>query len=144
MDTIRAIIEALYARIMGDPVLQALAPTGELPLYEIWAPEDAGFPYLTHEVRIEITDVWALVEGTWRLDIWDHSQNRNRLYAIRARLVALMDQETLTLPVEVPTGVRVVMAGDGPGPTDSPEVQRQMMAFGIWYGRTAEITAILA
>jgi len=146
MDTLRAIIEALDDRLTGDAALQALFPGGEVALYVDGAvPEDSEGPYIVHDLELAPQEVWAWASGAWSLNIWDHATHRERLYAIHARLIALMDRYTLALSGgESVIGVRFELQIDTPGPSDESDWQRQMMQFAVWCDRKAEIGAILS
>jgi len=143
MDHRQAVITALYNELTTDPALQGLCG-GTVRLVDGMPPPNTKFPYLTHRIGLKVKDAsWAFAEGDWYLDIWDHSPNADAALAIRACVIALMDQLILQ-----PAGGEVVVmeirfVRDGKGPTDAPDIYRLMTQWELHLDRQVEVVAVL-
>jgi len=144
MDLRHALLKAVWDLLTGDAALQALCG-GTVRLIDGMPLRDTDFPYLTQAFDLEVSEKsWALQDGTWLLDIWDHSPNADLVLEIRHRVITLMDQRILQ-----PTGgeikvAQVMFKGDSKGPTDSPSIYRLMTRWDLFLDRQVEVEAVLS
>lgn len=144
MDIRQALVTALYNQLTTDADLIA-AVGGTVRLVNGMPPPDTLFPYLTHKVVLEVADAsWAIAEGDWYLDLWDHSPDEERLLLMRQCVIAAVDQLLLTLPGGEITVVQIRLVRDEDGVTDAPDVFRLMMQWKLYLDRQAEVEAILS
>lgn len=149
MDVRAALITELHNRLTGDAALKALCilpgeGVGTVRLSNGMAQPDTKLPYLTHRVDLVVPDTsWALLEGTWLLDLWDHGPNRDRIWAIHARVITLMDRLIFTPAGEEIVAAQVFLRTDREGPTDAASVYRLMLEWALHLDRQGEVERIL-
>lgn len=141
LDAELSVYEALFQRITTDPEMLLLV--GDR-LHLIMAPEDAHFPYLAH--RLEITVLRdVIVPAVYRIDVWDYSPTAERTFAIRRRLVTLLDGEVFTIsPDGDSRDIRLAFNGGGLVGTETPGVWRYGMVFLCRFTRAGEVARIHA
>jgi len=142
MDLRQALLTEIYARLTEDVALQGICG-GTVRLVEGMPTPDTAFPYLTHSFTLEAGDSWALAEGFWLLDLWDHSPNTIRLSAMRHRLITLMDKLVLTPPGGDIVLMQIDFVRESKGPTDAPDVHRLMTQWSLHLDRQVEVEAVL-
>ena len=149
MDVREALVTEFYTALTTDATLKALCilpdeAVGTVRLAEGLAQPNTSFPYLTHRLDLLIPDSsWALAEGAWYLDLWDHGPNRDRIFDIRARIITLMDWMIFTPAGAEITAAQVFLRADREGPTDAADVHRIMLEWALHLDRQGEVAAIL-
>ena len=149
MDVREALVTEFYTLLTTDAPLQALfilpdEVAGTVRMQEGLAQPNTSFPYLTHRLDLVVPDSsWALLEGTWYLDIWDHISNRDRTFDIRARVITLLDWRFFTPAGGEISVAQVSLRYDREGPTDAADVHRIMLEWALHLDRKGEVAAIL-
>jgi len=141
MDLRQALLTEIDDRLTGDAILQGICG-GTVRLVNGMAPPNTAFPYLTHRFTVEVGASWALADGTWLLDLWDHSPNSARLLSIRHRVITLMDKLVLTPADEDIIMLQIDFARESEGPTDAPDVHRLMTQWSLNFDRQVEVEAV--
>lgn len=139
VDVTGAIITALFERLRDDTSLAAL-------MGEAWTgpharlPEDTPFPYIHHRLAsLEGADN-ATRPATYTVEIWDWGENQQRLWAIRGRLMALLDMARVNVPGQ---GVlRLWFASETPLPNADRNVLTTALVFSARYARAGEVRNI--
>ena len=150
MDLRRALVTLFYTELTTDPALQALfilpgEVAGTVRMTNGMPPPDQKFPYLTHRLALAVDSAsWALADGLWYLDIWDHQPDEERLLAIRQRIITLMDWQLFQPPGGEVVVAELRLVRDADGPTDAADVFRLMLQWELHLDRQVEIEAILA
>ena len=92
MDAERSIIDYFWTLYTEDTNLKA-AMGGTVRCYYGIADEDAAFPYLVHRLAPRATPgTYGIQIATYFLDWWSDSPSGAEMLAIRALIVALIDQ----------------------------------------------------
>src|SRR5690606_30621412 len=108
-------------------------------LYLDWAERDAPFPYLVHSLETDPQQPWAIEQGRYTIDIWDYGPNKNRLLAIRSRVITLLNRYPLVIPGEGAAAFRMFKGRDRPRPTDADDVHRRSMEWRFRYVAQSEV-----
>ncbi len=90
--------EALYSLLHNDATLIALTP-GDV--HDTLAPDDTAYPYVLFQLLGSATD-WTLKQRvseafTLQIKAVDEGMDASNIESIRARLLALLDNQTLTV-----------------------------------------------
>ena len=153
MDTVRALIDHLHTRLTGDAALAAIFPDGTVHLFPDWAEQDADVlrpgtytPYLVHEIDLDSgqDESWALMIGTYTLNIWDRAANQDRALAIRARLRALLVNYGFRTDGGELVAARLGAPSDQAIPDTDPDVWRRELVFPLRFFDVAEVSAVNA
>lgn len=141
MDALQAIITGLNERLTTDATLQGFMG-GAVRLGFQWAGQDEAPPYLQCAISVApIAPAEAVVEGTYTLTIWDHYGNAGRVFDIRARLIALLDNRLFDTDTGEATDVRIFWRGDQPVPEPEPDWWGHEITFSLRYVRAGEVAA---
>ncbi len=141
MDATQAILTALYQRLRTDPGLAAaVGPHWQGPYHRL--PVDAVFPYLAHRFDTGEGVDNATKPGTYTVEVWDYGETTDRIWAIRAHLMALLALTRITVPGQ---GVlRTWHSTDVWMPNEDRNVMTLALVFDARYARAGEIAAIQA
>lgn len=140
MDATQDILTTLYERLALDPDLQTtIGPHYAGPHHK--APRDTPWPYLTH--KLDTLDGFdrATRPATYQLHAWDRDDTTDRLWSVRARVMALLDGARLTVPTQ--GALRLWHASDAWLPDEDPDVVHLVLSFAVRYARAGEVRAIL-
>ena len=149
MDLRQALVTAVYDRLTTDVTLKELSKlpgelVGTVRLVNGMPLPDTEFPYLTHRFALAVNDEsWALADGIWYVDLWDHQPDSERLLAMRHRVITLMDWLILQPAGGEIKAAQLRLVRDEDGPTDAADVFRLMMQFGLYLDRQVEVEAVL-
>jgi hypothetical protein len=143
MDTSRALIEAVETLLTADATLIS-AMGGLVRLRYDHAVQDEANPYIVLDFAGE-PDVrlWAMEEAEVTLTLWSKSGNAVQLWAMRDRVLLLLDQLWMTI-TEMGDGVRWRKIIDQNIPTDERDWWRCEIIFAVRYFKKAEVTVIVA
>lgn len=142
MDATKAIITALYSRMLNDTALVDLMrgtrPHWEGPYTRV--PEDPPWPFITHRLStIEGADN-ATRPANYTIEVWDWGEDMTRIWAVRARLMAILDLARITIPGQ---GVlRLWFSSETTLPNADRNELNTTLAFTVRYARAGEVRAI--
>ena len=140
VDTQTSIITYLWNLLTPDTDLKA-AMGGTVRLFLTWAIPDAAFPYLVHRIDISALEPFPMRAGSYYLDIWSDSPNANEILAIRALIIALLDE--LTFTTTEANSVRVSLQTDAFIPESEQGIYHYAMMFNLRFYRVAETASII-
>lgn len=142
MDATKAVLSVLYDALKNDAALQATCADayGTFPGPYHRAPVDAAWPYLTHRLETLQGVDNATRPASYTLTIWDYGDTTDRIWAIRARVMALLDLSRFTAPGQ--GVVRLWHAAETSMPTEDTNVMSLALVFEVRYARAGEIRNI--
>jgi len=130
MDTLQAVIEALWTRLTTDATLNALFPGGTAICFLEWAEQDADFPYLV--VRLDTASDEFMEHGDFVVDIWDKASEADRALNIRGRVRQLLYNYAFTTAGGEVGAARLGRARlDQAIPDEEPDVWRREITFPV-------------
>jgi hypothetical protein len=159
VDTIRAFTQALWYRVTQDDDLEVIMDkTPEL--YLVWAQKDAPMPYLVHRIDDNALDPWVMRSGTYHIDLWDYDQTATTVYAMRKRVIGLLDRAVIGYtdpnqgffvtqpfagePIPILIAARLYLGNSGFIPEDTENIWHYAMTFNMRFTRSIqEIEEIL-
>ena len=145
-DTARTIIEEVGTLLAADTDLQTLVQNeGEtgMPVrfYNVWAPQDCEFPYMTCSLTMRQNVEDAFQQGDLRVDVWDEGPSQERLFAMRARVVILLNRRIIEVRE---LKARSWFEGDYDLSQPEVEVWRRSLGFTLRLYPTAEVAGMKA
>lgn len=140
MDATQAVLTRLYQVLKDDPELATVMGAGyEGPYHR--APAEVRFPYLVHRLdTLEGVDN-ATKPAAYHLEVWDWGDTTDRLWAIRARLMALLGLARYQAPGQ--GAFRLWHASDAWMPNEDRNVMTLTLTFSVRYARASEVRAML-
>lgn len=140
MDVTQAIITELWNVLRADSDLQAIIGAHFAgPLTKV--PADTAFPFLVHKLDTGDGLDRATRPGTYTVEVWDYGTSMSRTWAIRERLMALLDNARVTVPGQ---GIaRFWHASDAQMPNEDRNVTTIALTFQVRYARAGEVRNIL-
>ena len=141
MDTLQAVIEALYTRLTTDGTLMAMFPGGVAKCFLEWAEQDATFPYLV--IRLDTGADEFMEQGAFVVDIWDSASEADRALSIRGRVRALLYEYSFTTAGGEVGGARLGRPRlDQSIPDEEPGIWRREITFPIRFFDRQEVVAV--
>ena len=140
VDTQLSLLTYLYNLLTKDENLKTFMG-GEVRLYLTLAETDAPFPYLVHRIDAAPADPYMVRQATYYLDIWSATANALEALAIRAKLIALLDE--LQFSTEEAVGCRLWLQTDGFIPEDEEGIWHYALQFNLRYYRQGETEEII-
>ena len=141
MDTLQAVIEALYTRLTTDLALQGFFPGATVQCFLEWAEQDASFPYLV--IRLDTASDEFMEDGDFVVDVWDSASNADRALDIRGRVRALLYQYSFTTAGGEVGAARLGRPRlDQAIPDEEPDVWRREITFPIRFFDRQEVVAV--
>lgn len=139
MDVTQAVLTALYDALKGDADLAAIiGGHWQGPYHRL--PVDATWPYIAHRLDTGEGLDNATRPATYTVEVWDYGETTDRIWAIRARLMALLDHARFTVPGQ---GIaRLWHATDAWMPNEDRNVMTLALVFTVRYARAGEVRAI--
>lgn len=139
MDATRAVLQAIYGTLTADAQLgERIGAHWQGPYHR--TPVDAIFPFLVHRLDTGEGLDNATKPATYTVEVWDLGETTDAIWAIRERLMALLDMARLAA-----TGqgtVRLWHASDTWMPNEDRNVMTLAMTFTVRYARAGEIANI--
>jgi len=130
MDTLQAVIEALWTRLTTDATLNAMFPGATVKCFLEWAEQDATFPYLV--VRLDTASDEFMEDGDFVVDIWDSAGKADRALSIRGRVRQLLYNYAFTTGAGEVGAARLGRARlDQAIPDEEPDIWRREITFPI-------------
>lgn len=159
MDARRALRDAVWYRLTGDPGLQALFEPLDIryQVFPVWAAPDSPLPYIVHRFQHNRSDT-IFKDGSWYLDIWDYSPTVDRIHNIAQRVIDVMEGAILGVVngefvwaengKELPNGFVLVgrfsLATDGDVPEDTKDIWHYATVWNVrWNLQPSEIERLL-
>lgn len=141
MDVTQAVLTALYDALAGDAQLAGIVGSHwQGPFHRL--PVDATWPYIAHRLDTGEGLDNATRPATYTVEVWDYGETTDRIWAIRARLMALLDHARFTVPGQ---GIaRLWHATDAWMPNEDRNVMTLALVFTVRYARAGEVRAIQA
>ena len=139
-DTMQALIEEVAALVQGDDEMQTIVGT-PVRFYDEWAEQDAEFPYFVSLATLRQNVEDALQVADLRIDAWDEGPSRLRMFAMRRRLITLLNKRT------IPAGEfrsACYLASDFGMSQPEVEVWRRCLSFTVRLYPITEIAAMQA
>ena len=133
-------MDYLWTRLTTNVDMKA-AMSDPVRCYLTWAKPDAVFPYLVHRIDIGPSAPFMMRQATYYLDIWSDSPNAEEILAIRALIIALLD-ELEPAPDEITAG-RLWLQTDGFIPESTQGIWHYALQFNLRYYRVSETAAII-
>jgi hypothetical protein len=141
MDSELSVVAGVWERLTGDATLMSLLGGPDRVHLGLPDDEEPPFPYLNHRVDTRSGDDKLVRQGTYFVDVWDYSDTADRAYAIRERVVALLDESVTVTPTST---FRLSLAGSGTVPDPEPGIRHLALAFDLYLARAGELAAIAA
>lgn len=140
MDATQAALTALYHHLSTDDTLQTtIGAHYQGPHHK--PPKDTVWPYLTHKLdTLEGVDR-ATRAAAYQLHVWDYATDATRIWAIRARLMSLLDGSRHAVPDQ--GTMRLWHESDAWLPDEDTNVMHLTLSFTVRYARAGEVRAIL-
>lgn len=139
MDATKAVLQAVYDALLADTDLaEAIGDHYQGPYHR--TPVDATFPFLVHKLDTGEGLDNATKPAVYTIEVWDYGETTDHLWAIRARLMALLDMARLTAPTQ--GVVRLWHASDAWMPNEDRNVMTLALTFTVRYARAGEVAAI--
>lgn len=110
MDTIAAINDYMFTYLRADTTLTTLM--GNSNIQAGLAYRSKVFPYIVFALNPEVNfETSIVVNCDFQVDIWDKPDNgvTTRIYAIRNRLIKLLDKHTFSLDSDEAKGIRIYL-----------------------------------
>lgn len=141
MDVTQAVLTALYDALKGDAQLAGIVGGHwQGPFHRL--PVDATWPYIAHRLDTGEGLDNATRPATYTVEVWDYGETTDRIWAIRERLMALLDHARFTVPGQ---GIaRLWHATDAWMPNEDRNVMTLALVFTVRYARAGEVRAIQA
>ena len=139
MDATRAVLIALYNLLKNDATLAAtIGEHWEGPYHRL--PVNAEWPYVHHRLdSLEGVDN-ATRPATYTIEVWDYGETTDRIWSIRARLMALLD--LARIQADGQGTMRLWHAADVWMPNEDRNVMTLALTFTVRYARAGEVRAI--
>lgn len=141
MDAVQALTTALYDRLAGDEALAAAVGDHWQGPYLV-PPVDAPWPYLWHRLDTSEGADNATRPATYTVEVWDYGETLARIWAIRARLIALLDLARVEVPGH--GTARLWFNTETVMPNEDRNVNTLALVFTVRYARAGEVRAIQA
>jgi len=140
IDTSKSITDYIFALLVADTSLKTTM--GEtVRLYLTWAKPDAAFPYLVHRLDIRREPGTHVIQkATYYLDIWSDSPNADETFAIRKRLMELLDE--LVFTTDDVSLVHIEITSDGFTPEIEQDIWHYATMWDLIFRRDSEATSI--
>jgi len=141
MDVTQAVITRLWDALRSDTELNALMGAEYAgPLLKV--PVDTLWPFLVH--RLDTLDGVdrATRPASYTLEVWDYGTSFTRVWAVRARLMAILDGARFTVPGQ--GALRLWHASDAQLPNEDRNVMTLALTFQVRYARSGEVSNMLA
>jgi len=110
LDTIAAINDYMFTYLRADTTLTTLM--GNSNIQAGLAYRSKVFPYIVFALNPEVNfETSIVVNCDFQVDIWDKPDNgvTTRIYAIRNRLIKLLDKHTFSLDSDEAKGIRIYL-----------------------------------
>ena len=139
MDVTKAVLTALYELLLNDATLaQLVGSHWQGPYHRL--PVDATWPYIAHRLDTGEGVDAATRPATYTIEVWDYGETTDRIWAIRERLMALLDHARFTVPGQ---GIaRLWHSTDAWMPNEDRNVMTLALVFTLRYARAGEVRAI--
>lgn len=139
MDVTKAVLTTLYELMLNDTQLANLVGSHwEGPYHRL--PTDAKWPYIHHRLDTSSGVDNATRPATYTIEIWDYGETTDRIWAIRARLMALLDMARTAIPSQ--GTLRTWHETDAWMPNEDRNVMTLALVFTARYARAGEVQAI--
>jgi hypothetical protein len=141
MDVTQAVLTALYELMLNDADLAILVGSHwQGPYHRL--PVDTAWPYVHHRLdTLEGVDN-ATRPATYTVEVWDYGDTTDRIWAIRERLMALLDHARFTVPGQ---GIaRLWHSSEAWMPNEDRNVATLALVFTLRYARAGEVRSIQA
>lgn len=139
MDATKAVLQVAYDAILDDTQLaEIVGDHWQGPYHRV--PDDADFPLLVHKLDTGEGLDNATKPAVYTIEAWDYGDTTDRLWAIRARLMAIFDLARFTAPTQ--GAIRFWHASDVWMPNEDRNVLTLALTFTVRYARAGEVRAI--
>ena len=139
MDATKAALRVIFTALTNDTLLADLIGAHwQGPYHRV--PDDAVFPFLVHKLDTGEGLDNATKPAVYTVEAWDYGDTTDLLWAVRARLMALLDLARFTAPTQ--GTVRLWHASDAWMPNEDRNVMTLALTFTVRYARAGEVHAI--
>lgn len=141
MDVTAAVMTSLFHRLRDDPQLATIMSKNTTwggPYSK--APPDPPTPYIVHRLGTLEGQDNATRPASYTVEVWDAGENMDRIWAVRARLMALLDLARINVPNQ--GTLRLWLASETALPDFDRNWLNTTLTFMVRYARAGEVRAI--
>lgn len=136
------VLTHIWGVVTSDPEMKALFPSGAVGLYYSRGFPDQDRPYIAYSDSLTVADPWGILQGEVTFDIIDYSENGERAFAIRDRLVALMEKRYYDRVAGF-TAIRISLNSEINLTESDQNLWRRVLTFGVRAVSAKDIGAVL-
>ena len=141
VDTQMSLLTYLWNLITTDPDIRIAMGRKIYLLHHTWAKPNATFPYMVHRIDIAPAEPFPMRQATYYLDIWSDSDDTDEILAIRALIIALLDE--LEPATDEIAGGRLWLQTEGFIPETEQGIFHYATQWNLRYYRVAETASII-